>query len=74
MSHCYPAIILFLLSLFIMIQLGRNLWWGAGIVVGSIPFIFAIITLFLCKKGYTKLSWIAPLTALLCIGMLFANI
>jgi len=74
MKICYPAILLFILAIFIAIRLGRGLWWGAGLVPGSIPLFFAIVSYGLCKKGYTKLAWITPLIALIMTGFLLAGI
>lgn len=74
MEKCYPAIILFILAIFLAINLGRKLWWGAGIVFGLIPLFFSLLCLSLCKKGYTKLAWIAPLGALLFLGFIMANV
>lgn len=75
MEICYPAIILLIIAIIIAIKIGRTAWWGAGIVLGSVPLFFAIISFILCKKGYRKLSWLAPfLSAVLVLGYIGMNI
>ncbi len=71
MERCYiPAIILFILALVLAIQTYKVLYWTAPIVLGSIPLSFSILSWFLCKKGYKKLAWIAPLGALITLAVI----
>jgi len=74
MEICYPAILLFILAIFLAIRLGKNLWWGAGIVFGSVPLLFAYISYILCKKGHKKMAWIAPLFAVTFTGLIIAGV
>ena len=67
-----PAIVLFILALFVAIQTCRVLWWGPALFLGSIPLFFVIISWFLCKKGYKKLAWIAPLGSLIVLASVVA--
>jgi hypothetical protein len=42
----------------------------AGPVLASPAFIFAFVSYKLCKKGYKKMAWVAPLGALLIMMLL----
>ena len=74
MNICYPAILLFYLAVFEAIKVSRVLWWKAGLVFGSIPLFFALVSYVLCKKGYTKLAWMTPLISLIFTGVISAAI
>ena len=68
MDLCYmPAIVLFILALFVAIQTCRVLWWGPALFLGSVPLFFGILCWVLCKKNFKKLVWIMPLTAFIVV-------
>jgi uncharacterized membrane protein YgdD (TMEM256/DUF423 family) len=72
MEICYPSILLIIIAILLFIQISRNLWWGAGLVLGSIPLFFGFICLALCRNGHNKLAWIAPLGAVVFLGFISA--
>ena len=73
MELCYiPAIILFILTLVLVIQTYKALYWTAPIVLGSIPLSFSILSFVLCKKGYKKLAWITPFGGLIILAVITA--
>ena len=75
MTYCYPAIILSILSIFIIISsYGAGLYWAAGPMF-ALPFIvFVIISFILCKKGYNKIAWLMILGSFICHIMIMAGI
>jgi hypothetical protein len=75
MEICYPAILLFILGILIIIQASRaGLYWKAGPFFASPVFIFAFICYYLCKKGHKKMAWAMPLVALIFTGALLAGV
>ena len=72
MELCYPALLLLILALYLCVNIiiSGKLYWTAGPVFASPPFIFAIIAYYLCKKGYNKMAWGMPLLAILFTGLL----
>jgi hypothetical protein len=61
MEICYPAILLFILGILIIIQASRaGLYWKAGPFFASPVFIFAFICYYLCKKGHKKWPGLCP--------------
>ena len=75
MEICYPALLLVILGIFLIIQASKvGLYWMAGPIIASPAFIFAFISYYLCKKGHKKMAWIAPLLAVIGTGMIFAGI
>ncbi len=73
MERCYiPAIILFILNILLVIQVYDPVFYGSALVLGSIPLFFVIISWLLCKKGYKKLAWIAPLGSLIVLASVVA--
>ena len=74
MELCYPAILLIILAIFIIIQITRTLWWGAGLIIATPVLFSALISYILCSKGYKKMAWIAPLFGVISTGMIIAHI
>jgi hypothetical protein len=75
MEICYPALLLVILGILTIIQASKaGLYWKAGPIFASPAFIFAFISYYLCKKGYKKMAWIAPLLAVIGTGMILAGI
>ena len=73
MTYCYvPAILLFILSILIIIS-GIGSMMRLSIVFGLIPLFFAIISLILCKQGYTIISWIMLVCPFIVFSMIMAG-
>ena len=70
MELCYiPSVLLFILGLYLSIYFGK-MWWGAGLIVGSIPLFFSILSFTLCKKGNTKTAWVATFGVIVGLSMI----